>query len=90
ALFIPRTSPRKEQLVRAIRASELGLSGMLVLDREMNTTIMVQALRSLAERPAPSTALNPGMLGGLTAIGDIVHQHLGEWLDAEGAVDASE
>ena len=90
ALFIPRTSPRKEQLVRAIRASELGLSDTLVLDREMNTTIMVRALRSLAERPAPGTALNPGMLGGLNAIGDIVHQHLGEWLDVEGAVDATE
>ena len=89
ALFIPRTSPRKEQLVRALRATELGLSDMLVLDCEMNTTIMVQALKSLAERPPPSATLNPGMLDGLVEIGDIVHRHLGEWLHGEGHIDVT-
>lgn len=77
ALLVPRTEPRKEQLVRAIRAQELGLMSMLVPDEFREASVMAEALAKLPMQPAPSENLPEGMLDGLNSVGDIVHDRLG-------------
>jgi len=54
ALIVPRTVPREEQLLRAQRASELGLVDMLKPDEADNPEIMTQALIALWSREKPS------------------------------------
>lgn len=77
ALLVPRTEPRKEQLVRAMRAQELGLMSMLVPDEFREASVMADALCKLPTQPAPSENLPKGMLDGLNSVGDIVHDRLG-------------
>ncbi len=72
ALVIPRMEPRKEQLYRATRAEELGLSKMLIPDGNLDTRTMVEALRNLPDQNKPSESLLPGMLDGLDRIGALV------------------
>jgi len=72
ALVIPRMEPRKEQLNRATRAEELGLSKMLIPDGDLDTRTMVEALRNLPDQNKPSEFLLPGMLDGLDRIGALV------------------
>ena len=72
ALVIPRMEPRKEQLNRATRAEELGLSKMLIPDGDLDTRTMVEALRNLPDQNKPSESLLPGMLDGLDRIGALV------------------
>ncbi|MCH7831816.1 MAG: hypothetical protein IIC55_02990 [Proteobacteria bacterium] len=72
ALVIPRMEPRKEQLYRASRAQELGLSKMLIPDGDLDTRTMVEALRNLPDQNKPSESLLPGMLDGLDRIGALV------------------
>ena len=83
ALVIPRTEPRKEQLVRALRAQDLGLLKVLIPDGGLETGAMVEALRKLPHQQKPSTALKPGMLGGLDSIGTMARRILGDGIDAE-------
>jgi predicted glycosyltransferase len=64
--------PRKEQLNRATRAEELGLSKMLIPDGDLDTRTMVEALRNLPDQNKPSESLLPGMLDGLDRIGALV------------------
>ncbi len=56
ALFMPRTHPRAEQLIRAERASELGWVNILVEDEANNPEIMAKVLRNLPDMPCPSNA----------------------------------
>ena len=72
ALVIPRMEPRKEQLNRATRAEELGLSKMLIPEGDLDTRTMVEALRNLPDQNKPSESLLPGMLDGLDRIGALV------------------
>jgi predicted glycosyltransferase len=77
ALIIPRVRPRQEQLIRARRASELGLIDMLLPDEAMDAVRLAAALKALPNRPRPSQSC-PGLrLDGLANISGIV----GSWLD---------
>lgn len=83
ALVVPRVEPRKEQLVRALRAQDLGLLKVLMPDDGLETNVMSEALRNLPNQPKPSTALKPGMLGGLESIGEMSRRILGDGIEAE-------
>jgi predicted glycosyltransferase len=54
ALIVPRTAPREEQLLRARRASELGLIEMLLPEEAADPARMAAALTALPGRPRPS------------------------------------
>ena len=83
ALVIPRMEPRMEQLIRAVRAEELGLLNVLIPDNGLDTEIMADALRKLPYQEKPSKALRPGMLDGLDSIGTMARRILGNGIDAE-------
>ncbi|MFO1121855.1 MAG: glycosyltransferase family protein [Hyphomicrobiales bacterium] len=77
ALIVPRTMPRREQLIRARRAAELGLVDMLMPEEAQDPQRLAAALKSLPGRPRPSQ-INPDLrLDGLLQISDIV----GTWLE---------
>ena len=76
ALIVPRVAPREEQLIRARRASELGLIDMLLPDEAADPKRMAEALKTLSSRPAPSMSAAHMQLEGLANISRIV----GEWL----------
>ena len=65
ALVVPRTVPRKEQFIRAMRAQELGLLSMLPDDGMRNASVMATALRHLPQQTRPSEVVVPGLLDGL-------------------------
>lgn len=83
ALVVPRTEPRKEQLIRALRAQDLGLLKVLIPDRELCTAVMAEALHNLPNQDKPSKSLKPGMLGGLDFIGSLAHRILGNGIETE-------
>jgi len=69
AIIVPRTQPRREQIIRAAAAEELGLVRMLSPERDGNSArAMVEAIRALASQPRPSEARIPGLLSGLDTI----------------------
>jgi predicted glycosyltransferase len=78
ALIIPRTRPREEQLIRAQRASELGLIDMLLPEQSADPLLLSAALKQLMQRAPPSQSGEENMrLEGLVHISRIV----GDWLD---------
>ena len=77
AILIPRTKPREEQLMRALRAAELGLVRTLDPRGAHDPDVMAAALRGLAEQPLPSSRGAQRMLGGLDIITDLVATHVG-------------
>ena len=77
AILVPRVTPRQEQLLRAIRAAELGLVRTLPPEGAHDPALMAAALRGLAEQPLPSTRNAGQMLGGLEVITDLVAMHVG-------------
>lgn len=68
ALLVPRSTPRREQLLRVERAGALGLVRYLDGDGPRDTASMVDALNALADQPLPSAAGIGRMLGGLENI----------------------
>ncbi len=80
ALIVPRVKPREEQLLRAQRASELGLIDMLLPDQSANPTVMSEALKRLPYRAPPSRSAGTLQLQGL----DHISQTVGHWLDGRG------
>ncbi|MDF2367180.1 glycosyltransferase [Sneathiella sp.] len=72
ALIIPRTVPRLEQYIRATRAAEAGLIGVLVDDDERASDTMLTALRHLSQQKKPSEVVIPGLLDGLTNLNRLV------------------
>jgi len=82
ALVVPRVEPRKEQLVRALRAQDLGLLKVLIPGGDLDTATMAEALRNLPHQNKPSMALGQGMLGGLDFIGAMAQRILGNGIHA--------
>lgn len=68
ALIVPRVVPREEQLIRATRASALGLVDMLLPDEAENPARMSAALKALWTRALPSTGSPNLRLEGLANI----------------------
>ncbi|TDR93978.1 glycosyltransferase family protein [Enterovirga rhinocerotis] len=69
SLIVPRTKPRREQLIRAEEASRLGLVSMLVAEDGVRAPeAMARALHALPTRPRPSDVVIPGLLDGLDVI----------------------
>ncbi len=77
AILVPRTKPREEQLLRALRAAELGLVRTLDPRGVHDPKVMAAALRGLAQQPLPSSRGADSMLGGLDIITDLVAMHVG-------------
>lgn len=67
-LMVPRTRPRLEQYIRAMRAEELGLLRVMLPDGDRDAARMAAALRALPSQPRPSAAGLPGLLSGLDEI----------------------
>jgi predicted glycosyltransferase len=74
-LLVPRVHPRKEQLIRATRAAELGLVDTLMPEQAADPEMMSRHLRNLPDRPRPWTAGAGRMLGGLDQICEQVRGH---------------
>lgn len=73
ALIVPRVRPREEQLIRAMRATELGLVDMLLPEEAEDPMRMADALRRLLEREPPSVTAHENIrLEGLPHISQIV------------------
>ncbi len=75
-IIVPRTVPRLEQFIRASRASELGLVGMLPEDDERRPEDMAKAIRRLPSMAKPSAIRIPGLLDGLSTISSTVDRLL--------------
>ena len=65
ALIVPRSVPRREQLIRAQRADDLGLAKCLEADEPRDARLMATALRHLPQQRRPSEIVVPGLLDGL-------------------------
>ena len=65
ALIVPRTKPRREQFIRAVRFQEMGLVSALSADDGADTDLMVTALRHLPQQPKPSEVVVAGLMDGL-------------------------
>ncbi len=75
ALIVPRTAPRKEQLIRATRASECGLVDMILPDEAADPVQLGGAIEQLMNRPLPSEASYGLDLDGLKRIGSAVSSY---------------
>ena len=81
ALIVPRVAPRQEQLIRAQRASELGLIEMLLPEQADDAPRFAAALKALPDRAPPSKS-NPNLrMQGLGDISQIVET----WFDQRTA-----
>ncbi|MGE0734605.1 MAG: glycosyltransferase family protein [Alphaproteobacteria bacterium] len=76
ALIVPRTIPRREQIIRATRAQEIGLLNVLPDDGQRDPKLMAAALRHLPQQRAPSEVVVPGLLDGLPNVNRLVDLHL--------------
>ncbi len=90
ALVIPRTEPRLEQFIRASKASELGLVGMLLDDGERKARTMATALRALPQQPLPSDVVVPGLLDGRDNVTKLARQWLRRGRDGLAIAGGSE
>ncbi len=77
ALLVPRSTPRREQLIRAERAAALGLLGFLDGDGPRKTSDMVDALNALPDQNLPSARGIDRMLHGLDDINLRVRELIG-------------
>jgi predicted glycosyltransferase len=68
ALIVPRTTPRREQYLRAERADRLGLVRMLPDDGIRAPWRMAEQLHALPSWPRPHAEHLPGLLAGLDTI----------------------
>ena len=73
ALIVPRVQPREEQLIRATRATELGLVDMLRPEESADPMRLADALRRLLVRQPPSVTAHESIrLEGLPHISQMV------------------
>ena len=77
AILVPRVRPRREQVMRAMRAAALELAHTLDPDGPHDPAIMTAALRNLREQPAPSERRAAAMLNGLDVITELVADRVG-------------
>jgi len=70
ALIVPRLSPRREQLIRAQRANDLGLIRTMTETEieERSPETMADAIRALQTQPPPEKELTDSLLMGLDGI----------------------
>lgn len=68
AMLVPRTLPRREQLIRSVRAADLGLVDTLLPNEAENAEVMSARLLALPDRARPSLAGSAAMLDGLQNI----------------------
>jgi predicted glycosyltransferase len=71
ALIVPRTKPRREQLIRAKRAARMGLLHYLLLTKDSVPQDMAEALHRINEWPRPNDLLRRRLLGGLDHIAEL-------------------
>ena len=91
SLIVPRTRPRREQLIRAIEAERLGLLRMLVEEESgRDPAQMAAALDRLPDQPRPSQVVIPGLLDGLDVIRARFAAALGSALPRPGLRVAAE
>jgi predicted glycosyltransferase len=76
ALVVPRTEPRMEQYIRATRAAQLGLVGVLPDDGRRDARAMATALRTLPQRLPPGETVVPGLLDGRDNVIKLARQWL--------------
>ena len=81
ALIVPRAKPRLEQTIRARQAQKLKLVDVLehpanVGAKRADPSVMAVAIDALIERPPPSQAFIPNLLGGLPMINQTFAQDL--------------
>jgi predicted glycosyltransferase len=88
ALIVPRSIPRREQLIRAQRASELGLARTLDGDGERDPAEMAAALKNLPLQPKPSSIQIPGLLDGLETVNRLVRNAVEERAERQRVVPA--
>jgi predicted glycosyltransferase len=82
-VIVPRTAPRREQLIRAERAQELALSRMLRDPAEQagarTPEAMTSAIDALAGQPPPRVGSVPHLLDGL----DVICERTAELLERQ-------
>ena len=77
AILVPRVRPRREQVMRALRAASMGLAHTLDPEGPHDPALMIDALRNLVAQPQPSERGALGMLDGLDLITDLVAERVG-------------
>ncbi|HEX6136789.1 MAG TPA: glycosyltransferase [Casimicrobiaceae bacterium] len=77
AILVPRVLPRREQVMRAMRAATLELAQTLDPEQPHEPALMTSALRNLHRRPLPSQRNAGAMLNGLDVITDLVAERVG-------------
>jgi predicted glycosyltransferase len=85
SLLIPRTQPRLEQYIRAVRAQKLGLAALLPDDGIRDGRAMATALRQLTQQRRPSDVVIPGLLDGLGNINRLVGRGMARRLSVIGS-----
>lgn len=76
AVIVPRSKPRREQLIRATRADELHLARILSADGARDARVMADALRALPAQSLPSEVSMPGLLDGLDNVSRLVENRI--------------
>ncbi|MEM7293392.1 MAG: glycosyltransferase [Pseudomonadota bacterium] len=76
ALIVPRSVPRREQLIRASRAVVLGLVSMLDPESSRDPAEMAAALRALPQQYPPSAHAIDGLLDGHDQVAELVRQRI--------------
>lgn len=71
AIIVPRSVPRKEQLIRATKADDIGLVRCLESNLAGDTSVMVDALKALPTQHKPSTVKIDRLLDGADVIADL-------------------
>jgi len=76
AILVPRVRPRREQVMRAMRAAAMGLAHTLDPEGVHEPALMTRALRDLGTQPLPSQRGAARMLDGLDVITDLVAERV--------------
>jgi predicted glycosyltransferase len=77
AILVPRVLPRREQVMRAMRAASFELAQALDPEGPRDPGAMIAALRGIEDQPAPSERGASAMLNGLGVITDLVAERVG-------------
>jgi predicted glycosyltransferase len=88
AILVPRVRPRREQVMRAMRAATLELAHTLDPQARHDPALMTSALRRLHHQPLPSQRGAGEMLDGLGIITELVADRVGRAVPRRRAVAA--